>query len=172
MTANDLIDIWRIRNPDKKQFTWTQKKPLVRRRLDYWLVSTDTQDDLTETNIIPAIKSDHSAITLTLNSLDKQKFDPSYWKFNSSLLEDDSYIQLFSSNYPEWLDEFKDVIDKRVLWDLIKYRIRQVSIKYSKQKARERRARRATAEQKVKQCDLLCNSDPSEKHMYDLDAAK
>ena len=36
-----------------------QKKPLVRRRLDYWLVSTEIQDDLTETNIIPAIKSDH-----------------------------------------------------------------------------------------------------------------
>jgi len=59
MTANDLIDIWRIRNPEKKQFTWMQKKPLVRRRLDYWLVSTEIQDDLTETNIIPAIKSDH-----------------------------------------------------------------------------------------------------------------
>ena len=25
MRANDLIDIWRIRNPEKKQFTWTQK---------------------------------------------------------------------------------------------------------------------------------------------------
>jgi len=92
MTANDLIDIWRIGNPDKKQFTWTQKKPFIRRRLDYWLVTTDIQDDLTETNIIPAIKSDHSAITLTLNSLDKQNFGPSYWKFNSSLLEDASYI--------------------------------------------------------------------------------
>ena len=172
MRANDLIDIWRIRNPEKKQFTWTQKKPLVRRRLDYWLVSTEIQDDVTETNIIPAIKSDHSAITLTLNSLVKQKFGPSYWKFNSSLLEDASYIQLISSNYPDWLDEFKDVNDKRVLWDLIKYRIRQVSIKYSKQKARERRARLETAEQKVKRYDLLCNSDPSEKNMYDLDAAK
>ena len=82
------------------------------------------------------------------------------WKFNSSLLEDASYIQLISSNYPEWLEEFKDVNGKRVLWDLIKYKIRQASIKYSKQKARERRARLATAEQKVKQCDLSCNSDP------------
>ena len=86
-------------------------------------------------------------------------------------MEDASYIQLISSNYPAWLDEFKDVNDKRVLWDLIKYRIRQVSIKYSKQKARERRARLETAEQKIKQYDLLCNSDPSEKNMYDLDAA-
>ena len=35
---------------------------------------------------------------------------------------------------------------------MIKYRIRQVSIKYSKQKPRERRACLATTEQKVKQC--------------------
>ena len=27
LTANDLTDIWRTRNPEKKQFTWTQKKP-------------------------------------------------------------------------------------------------------------------------------------------------
>ena len=26
--ANDLIGIWRICNPDKKQFTWSQRKPL------------------------------------------------------------------------------------------------------------------------------------------------
>jgi exonuclease III len=77
MTANDLIDIWRIRNPENKQLTWTQKKPLIRRRLDYWLVSTEIQDHLTETNIIPTIKLDHSAITVTLNGLDKQKF----WSF-------------------------------------------------------------------------------------------
>ena len=84
----------------KRQFTWTQKRPLIRRRLDYWLVSTELQDYLTEANIIPAIKSDHSAINLTVNSLGKQKFGPSYWKFNSSLLEDTSYIQLNSSSYP------------------------------------------------------------------------
>ena len=29
-----------------------------------------------------------------------------------------------------------------------------------------------SCEEKVKQRDLLCNSDPSEKNMYDLDAAK
>ena len=38
---------------------------------------------------------------------------------------------------PTWLDEFKEITDKRVLWDLIKYRIRQVLIKYSKEKARK-----------------------------------
>ena len=70
MISNDLIDVWRICNPDKKQFTWTQKNPLIRRRLDYWLVSTEIQDDVTKTSIIPPIKMDPSAITLTLNSID------------------------------------------------------------------------------------------------------
>ena len=69
MTANDLIDIWKIRNPE---IYLDAEKPLIRLRLDYWLVSTGIQDDLTEANIISVIKSDHSAITLTPNSLDRQ----------------------------------------------------------------------------------------------------
>ncbi|CAH3122874.1 unnamed protein product [Pocillopora meandrina] len=31
----NLVDIWRLRNPDKKRYTWKQNKPLVQRRLDY-----------------------------------------------------------------------------------------------------------------------------------------
>ena len=172
MTAYNLIDIWRIQNPDKKSFTWTQKKPFIRRRLDYWLTRRESQDDVSKTEIIPAIKSDHSAITLLLNSLGKQPHGPSYWKFNSSLLEDSSYVELISSQYPEWLDEFDEVTDKRVFWDLIKYRIRFCTIKYSKEKARERRARLAESEQKVKRYELIYNDAPSQKNIDNLEAAK
>jgi len=35
----DPIDIWRIRNPDVKRFSWRQKNPVVQRRLDFWLIS-------------------------------------------------------------------------------------------------------------------------------------
>ena len=38
-----------------------------------------------------------------------------------------------------WLEEFEMVTDKRVRWDLIKYKIRQVTIKYSNERACERR---------------------------------
>lgn len=43
MLEHDLIDIWRIRNPDCKRFTWRQKSPLIQRRLDYWLISNSLQ---------------------------------------------------------------------------------------------------------------------------------
>ena len=41
----DLVNTWRIRNPTVTRFTWPQKKPIIQRRLDYWLVSDSLQDD-------------------------------------------------------------------------------------------------------------------------------
>ena len=51
MMENDLVDIWRIRNPDNKKFTWRQKNPLIRRRLDYWFISGMLQEDVVKSEI-------------------------------------------------------------------------------------------------------------------------
>ena len=91
--------------------------------------------------IIPSLKSDHSAITLLFNGIEEERHGPSHWKFNSNLTKDEEYIKLITESVPIWIEEFKDVNDKRVLWDLIKYRIRQVSMKYNKGKARLRKAK-------------------------------
>ena len=82
----DLVDIWRVRNPESKRFTWRQKNPFIQRRLDYWLIRDACQDDIEKSDIIPSINSDHSAIFLHFNCLDKQKHGPSFWKFNASLI--------------------------------------------------------------------------------------
>lgn len=158
----DLIDIWRTRNPDRKLFTWKQKKPLVQRRLDFWLISDICQDEVEETNIKTAIRTDHSAITISFNSLDEQARGPSYWKFNSSLVDDDYYVSMINEKIPEWLEEFNEVLDKRVLWDLIKYRVRQFTIKYAKEKARKRRQELLQVEASLKQAEEMLATDPSE----------
>ena len=133
----NLVDIWRIRNSNKMRYTWKQKKPVIQRRLDYWLISDDFQDDMDNTDIISAIKTDHAAIhaVLHINSIEKQPPGPSYWKFNSSLLDDPKYIDLIKDNVPLWLMAFKEVLDKNLLWDVIKYKTRQLTMKYSKAKA-------------------------------------
>ena len=75
--------------------------------------------------------TDHSAITyLSINGIDVSKRGPSFWKFSCSLVNDNNYCDLFDTNIKSWLEEFKDV-DKRVLWDLLKYKIRQLTINYS-----------------------------------------
>ena len=97
------------------------------------LVGKDSlQDDIVSVDIIPSIKSDHSAITLSINGIDDSKRGPSFWKFNCSLVNDNNYCDLLDTNIKSWLEEFKDVVDKRVLWDLLKYKIRQLTINYSK----------------------------------------
>jgi len=61
---------------------------------------------------------------MMITGIEEQKHGPSHWKFNSSLTKDDEYVKLISEFVPVWIEEFKEVIDKRILWDLIKYRIR------------------------------------------------
>ena len=60
----DLHDIWRIKNPTERSFTWSQPEPLVLSRLDYWLISNSISDNVCDVNIIPSIKTDHSAIKI------------------------------------------------------------------------------------------------------------
>ena len=45
-------------------------------------------------------------------------------------------MSLIHTKYPLWNDEFKEVKDPRLFWDLMKYKIRQESIFYSKMKAK------------------------------------
>ena len=78
------------------------------------------------TDIIPSINSDLSAMILHFNNIDRQKHGPSFCKFNARLFNDENFVLLINQSVPLWLDESKEVIDKRALWDVIKYRKRQV----------------------------------------------
>ena len=99
---NDLVDIWssRIRNPKKKRFTSRQKTSVTQRRLDYWLVSSGIHEDIDNVDVIPSLKSDHSAIVLSLNGTENGPRGPSHWKLNSSLLDDKEYVSLTNTKLP------------------------------------------------------------------------
>ena len=85
MTFN-LNDIWRVKNPKKKSFTWSQKSPFIFCRLDYWLISDTLQDLIKNVDIIAAIKTDHAAIVLHLQGVEETKKGPGFWKVNTSLV--------------------------------------------------------------------------------------
>ena len=40
----DLVDIWRVKNPQTKSFTWSERSPPIFCRLDYWLISNNLHD--------------------------------------------------------------------------------------------------------------------------------
>ena len=167
---HDLADIWRIRNPTDTRFTWRQKSPLIQRRLDYWLISNHLQEDVESVEIVTAIRSDHSAITLSVNGLDENDRGPSFWKFNSALINDQEYCDLLRLEYKMWLEEFKEVNDKRVLWGLIKYKIRQRTIVYSKAKARKKKREKVNQlEESLRNCTTKCDNNPSKENLEQLE---
>ena len=110
----DFVDIWRIKNPPKKSFTWSQNSPMIFCRLDNWLISNSLYDSVTETGIIPAIKTDHSAISIEFCNSDNDIKGPGYWKMNCSLLEDDYYINDITVKIPVWLAEGLQLMSTRM----------------------------------------------------------
>ena len=64
----DLIDILRYRNPNKAFFTHEQSNPLILAWIDFWLISKNIIKDVCTSVILPAIKTDHRAITLSFST--------------------------------------------------------------------------------------------------------
>ena len=137
MTTFDLVDIWRLRNRQKRAYTWKRFRPiLVQSRLDYFLTSDNLQNEIQDVYIESCCLTDHSAICMQLTWEGIER-GPSYWKFNDSLLNP-IYNDLIEDNFDSWVLEGSDITDEGTKWDWLKYKIKQESIRYSKKKARTR----------------------------------
>ena len=93
---------------------------------------------------------------------------PPFGSLIRALLDDKEYVSLINMKYPLWNDEFKEVTDPRLFWNLMKYIIRQESISYSKLKAKERRSKMAALESKLSDCQNMCDEDPSPENINKL----
>ena len=169
----DLVDIWRVKNPKTRSFNRSKRSPPIFCRLDYWLISNNLHDWVKATNIIPAIRTDHSAIYLEFGNVDKEAKGPWFWKMNNSILEDAEYITDLTKMVPIWITVGrKELSDHRNIWDWIKYNIRAHAIKYSKKKAKERNERGLKRGEKCTEPKQVFETDPSDSNRNNLNAAK
>lgn len=148
----DLVDIWRIRNPEKRRYIFRKKTPLILSRLDYYMVSNSLQDNIVKTDIIPSIWSDHSAITLYVKHLPPSKKGNGYWKFNSSLVSDKKYVTDLSTEIEMWRQKYETVQDDRIIWELFKYEIRKFTMSYCAQKKLDKHLHESL---KIKELEVL-----------------
>ena len=169
----DLVDIWRVKNPEKKSFTWSQNSLMIFCRLDYWLISNALHDLVKVTDIIPAIRTDHSAITLEfVNTLDDVK-GPGVWKMNCSLLDDEEYVNVITESIPIWLAQgHKDLSDYRCIWGWLKYNVRAYTIQYSKKKARERKEKEKRLQEQHANAKCNFETNPNKLNANLLNSAK
>ena len=66
MNKHNLTDIFRQLHPQVKHFTWRQRNPMKRARLDYAIGTNSLMDIVQSCKILPGYRSDHSRIELDL----------------------------------------------------------------------------------------------------------
>ena len=128
----DISDIFRIRFPNRKRFTYRQKvnNHVIHRRLDYIFLSNSLQEYASDIQILPSYLSDHSPVFFCLNNSSDSKRGRGVWKFNNSLLYKENFA-----------DGMRDVIhstiannsgsNPNIIWEILKYEMRKFSIKFS-----------------------------------------
>ena len=145
----DMVDIWRVLNPEKKQYTWRQRNISVQCRLDYFIISTSLINIISSTEITHGFRSDHSFVSLELGKENITR-GPGFFKLNTSLLLQKEYINKIRALISQKKNEYTEQnLASDLKWEMIKADIRGESIKYSKLKARERNNRQTTIEKEL-----------------------
>lgn len=157
MSTFNLQDIWRVKNPDTKRFTWHRRENQIHSRLDYWLISKALQDHVEKVDILPAIRTDHSAITVDFKSFKDEEKGRGYWRLNTTFLEEATFIQGILEQKETWLMEVATTNDARERWEYLKYKIRQYATQYGKQRAKDRRERENNLEKRLKTLEEECD---------------
>ena len=72
MIDYNLVDIWRTRNPNLRQFTWRRTNPVIMRQLYFFKISNELQYYVKSCEQLTPVQSDHSPIVLQISSISEQ----------------------------------------------------------------------------------------------------
>ena len=122
----ELYDVWRKLNPVKHQFTWRNIFLNCASRIDYWLIDTSLKTKVISSDIRPALRCDHNAISLKL-LVGKSNKGPGYWKLNTQVLKDENYKSQVRNIIQEIGRSSLNNVEK---WELIKIKCREFSQRY------------------------------------------
>ena len=101
-------------------YTWSQSLPMILCPLDHWLILNNLQNLVAIRDIIPAIKTDHTAISIEFSISEKHIKGPGHSKMNCLLLDDEDHVREVTATckIPIWLIEGQnELTDNRSIWD-------------------------------------------------------
>ena len=135
MAELDLVDAWRLLNPDGRRYTWRRQKPEIHCRLDFFLVSQSLTCNVTNADILAGFKTDHSLVTIKL-ALHSNPRGPGFWKLNTSLLSEEEYVNQIKTTIKAVQKEYQEdnSVSAASTWEMIKLKVREQSMVYAKAK--------------------------------------
>ena len=160
----NLCDIWRIRNPKSKAFTFRQRhvSGILQRRLDYLFISNNMQESVKNVKILNALSTDHSPLFCSFLNLTNISRGRGLWKFNNSLISNTNFVDEMKTLIQKVIFGFENdtYLTDQVKWELLKYEIRKFAINFSKKLAQNSRKLQRDLETKIKNLEQnITNED-------------
>ena len=193
MEKSELMDIFREMHPENRRFSWRQFRGNKRSRLDFFLTSPDLLPFVEDTDIIPAISSDHSMPSLIIDFSRFQR-GKGFFIFNNSLLGDKDYVLMINetiksvtSFYAEDLydksflekmspEEQQNIvlnIDPQLFLECLLLEIRGKTIGYCAWQKKNKLESKRLATQRLELLEKASDRDPvNEKNKHQLEVAK
>lgn len=128
-----LTDIWRERNPNKKQYTWHCPYENIHSRLDRIYIPAAWTPMVSNTYIENFVWSDHDMCVTKLSLPNAIKKGKGYWKLNLQFLEHERYKNIITEFWNEWKQKKEEYEDIQIWWDLGKIYTKSLSIQYAQE---------------------------------------
>ena len=125
MQKLDVNDIFRVRYPLLKRFTFHRKNPVIQRRLDYLFPSNSLQKYIGDVKIISSFMSDHSPVFFSINFFQDSVRGRYGWKFNNSLLQVVDFPTKIKTHFQILNDDLNLLENPYLKWEYLKYEARK-----------------------------------------------
>ena len=153
-----LCDVWRIKNPGKKAFSWSNRNPFIARRLDYVFVSESILNFCNKTKMEEFGFTDHKKVEVE-SDFNKIERGPGYYKFNTNLLRDTECVNEIRSEIKR-ADELD--VNPHLKLEYIKIKIKSAGISHGKKQTRQKKEEKYQIKTKLRIIE-----DRIENDLYD-----
>ena len=149
-TELELYDTWRTMNLNAKEDSWSRwdskNKILTARRLDYVFTTHNLLEKAIDCEIISVPKTDHRAVLFKFDSK-SFKILQSYYKFNNSLLTNIEFTEHMKTVIIQESNRLIN-LNPHDKWEVLKIRIKEEAMKYSKVNAAKKMKQKETLKKK------------------------
>lgn len=173
INSNDLVDIWRNFHNGQRQYTWchSYNNMLSQARLDRFYCFRHQLSFLKNCSIFPVGFSDHSLVTcfVFLNSI---KPKSAYWHFNSNLLADKHFREVFTNFWTGFRNTKSSYKTLQKWWDCGKTQIKQLCQQYTAYVTKDLTRSIKCLEDDIIELQLFVGQNGDQDHIKNLKSKK
>lgn len=142
LTRLHLVDVWWLRNPSQRDYTYYSPRHMVFSRIDYFLTDAPSRASITSCTIGPMLWTDHAWLECTVNIVEKTETHKR-WSFDNTILLSEFWREELARELKEYFQiNESDQMPLPTLWDAMKAVIRGKAISAASAMKRKRRDQR------------------------------